>query len=107
MGELYDFIMLKSKKLDESDKELLLISIVNLREKFNSKNKTIITNIGFENILDIKFIVPKAGDNRKILDLSLRNATQFKIEKLKQVQIVDPRKTFVTNSRSNENRLEA
>ena len=78
------------KKLDESDKELLLISIVNLREKFNSKNKTIITNIGFENILDIKFIVPKAGDNRKILDLSLRNATQFKIEKLKQVQIVDP-----------------
>ena len=91
MGELYDFIMLKSKKLDESDKELLLISIVNLREKFNSKNKTIITNIGFENILDIKFIVPKAGDNRKILDLSLRNATQFKIEKLKQiVQIVDP-----------------
>ena len=40
--------------------------------------------------MDIKFIVPKAGDNRKILDLSLRNATQFKIEKLKQVQIVDP-----------------
>ena len=56
----------------------------------NPSEMTEITNIGFENILDIKFIVPKAGDNRKILDLSLRNATQFKIEKLKQVQIVDP-----------------
>ena len=78
------------KKLDESDRELLLISIINLREKFNSKNNTVITNIDFENVLDITFIFPKAGDNKKLLDLSLRNTTQFKIEKLKQVQIVDP-----------------
>ena len=78
------------KKLDESDRELLLISIINLREKFNSKNNTVITNIEFENVLDITFIFPKAGDNKKLLDLSLRNTTQFKIEKLKQVQIVDP-----------------
>ena len=78
------------KKLDEPDNELLLISIINLREKFQSENKTIISNIGFENILDIKFIVPKAGDNKKLLDLSLRNTSQFKLEKLKKIQIVDP-----------------
>ncbi|MDB4113368.1 excinuclease ABC subunit UvrC [Flavobacteriaceae bacterium] len=78
------------KKLEETDKELLLMTIVNLRDKFNSKNNTVITNIEFNKILNLKFIFPKGGDNKKLLDLSLRNATQFKIEKLKQVQIVDP-----------------
>ena len=78
------------KKLDETDKELLLMTIVNLRDRFNSKNNTVITNIEFDKILNLKFIFPRAGDNKKLLDLSLRNATQFKIEKLKQVQIVDP-----------------
>ena len=78
------------KKLDESDKELLLMTLVNLRGKFNSKNNTIISNIKFDKILDLNFIFPKSGDNKKLLDLSVRNATQFKIEKLKQVQIVDP-----------------
>ena len=78
------------KKLEETDKELLLMTIVNLRDKFNSKNSTVITNIEFDKILNLKFIFPRAGDNKKLLDLSLRNATQFKIEKLKQVQIVDP-----------------
>ena len=78
------------KKLDETDKELLLMTIVNLRDKFNSKNSTVITNIEFDKIFNLKFIFPRAGDNKKLLNLSLRNATQFKIEKLKQVQIVDP-----------------
>ena len=78
------------KKLDESDKELLLMTLVNLRGKFNSKNNTVISNIKFDKILDLNFIFPKSGDNKKLLDLSVRNATQFKIEKLKQVQIVDP-----------------
>ena len=66
------------------------MTLVNLREKFSSKNNTVISNIKFDTILDLKFIFPKAGDNKKLLDLSVRNATQFKIEKLKQVQIVDP-----------------
>ena len=78
------------KKLDESDKELLLMTLVNLRGKFSSKNNTVISNIKFDKILDLNFIFPKSGDNKKLLDLSVRNATQFKIEKLKQVQIVDP-----------------
>ena len=85
----FDNIEIK-KKLDESDKEILLMSILNLRDKFSSKNKLVIANVDFDNILDIKFINPKTGDNKKILNLSLRNATQFKLEKLKQIQIVDP-----------------
>ena len=78
------------KKLEETDRKLLLMTLVNLRDKFNSKNNIVISNIKFDKILDLKFILPKAGDNKKLLDLSVRNATQFKIEKLKQVQIVDP-----------------
>ena len=84
----FDNIEIK-KKLDESDKEILLMSVLNLRDKFSSKNKMVIANVDFDNILDIKFINPKSGDNKKILDLSLRNATQFKLEKLTQIQIVD------------------
>ena len=78
------------KKLDESDKELLLMSIVNLRDKFNSNNKTIISPFDFKKLIAAKFVTPKVGDKKKLLDLSLKNVSLFKLEKLKQVQIVDP-----------------
>ena len=78
------------KKLDESDKELLLMSIVNLRDKFNSNNKTIISPFDFKKLISAKFVTPKVGDKKKLLDLSLKNVSLFKLEKLKQVQIVDP-----------------
>ncbi len=102
----FDNIEIK-KKLDESDKEILLMSILNLRDKFSSKNKMVIANVDFDNILDIKFINPKTGDNKKILDLSLRNATQFKLEKLKQIQIVDPERhsTRIMNQMKSDLRL--
>lgn len=78
------------KKLDESDKELLLMSIVNLRDKFNSNNKTIISPFDFKKLIAAKFVTPKVGEKKKLLDLSLKNVSLFKLEKLKQVQIVDP-----------------
>ena len=78
------------KKLDESDEELLLLSIVDLRNKFNSDNKTIISLFDFKKVIPAKFIIPKAGEKKKLLDLSLKNVSLFKLEKLKQVQIVDP-----------------
>ena len=95
------------KKLEETDKKLLLMTLVNLRDKFNSKNNIVISNIKFDKILDLKFIFPKAGDNKKLLDLSVRNATQFKIEKLKQVQIVDPERhtTRILNQMKTDLRL--
>jgi len=78
------------KKLEESDKDILLICLVELRRKFSSKNKIIITPFKFNELNHLKFIVPKAGDNKKILELSTKNATIFKLEKLKKVQIIDP-----------------
>ena len=40
--------------------------------------------------LNLKFIVPKAGDNKKLLDLSIKNSKTFRIERNKQIQLVDP-----------------
>jgi len=78
------------KKLDESDEELLLLSIVDLRNTFNSNSKTIISLFDFKKVIPAKFVIPKVGEKKKLLDLSLKNVSLFKLEKLKQVQIVDP-----------------
>ena len=78
------------KKLDENDKDLLLLCIIDLREKFNSNNKIIICPFNFNKLISVKFILPKAGDNKKLLELSKKNVALFKIEKLKRIQIVDP-----------------
>ncbi|MEE3034552.1 MAG: excinuclease ABC subunit UvrC [Bacteroidota bacterium] len=78
------------KKLDESDKDLLLLCIIDLRKKFQSNNKTILCPFNFSKLISAKFIVPKAGDNKKLLELSKKNVALFKIEKLKKIQILDP-----------------
>ena len=78
------------KKLDETDSDLLLMCIVDLRNKFDSKNKTIISQFEYNGLIPAKFIIPKSGDNKKLLELSKKNISYFKIEKLKKIQIVDP-----------------
>ena len=78
------------KTLDEDDIDILSLVIFNLRDKFNSESKTIISQYNLGKQLNIKFIVPKAGDNKKLLDLSLKNCKIFKLERLKQIQILDP-----------------
>ena len=78
------------KKLEETDRDVLLFCLVELRRKFSSKNKIIITPFKFNELSHLKSIVPKAGDNKKILELSKKNATIYKLEKLKKIQIIDP-----------------
>ena len=78
------------KRLDESEKDILLHCIINIRQKFNSKNKTVISPYDFSELKPIKFYVPKAGDNKKLLELSRKNATIYKLEKLKNLQVLDP-----------------
>jgi len=78
------------KTLDEDDIDILSLVIFNLRDKFKSESKTIISQYNLDKQLNIKFIVPKTGDNKKLLDLSLKNCKIFKIERLKQIQILDP-----------------
>ena len=78
------------KTLDESDIEIISLVILNLRDKFRSESKTIISQYNLSKQLGIKFIIPRVGDNKKLLELSLKNCKMFKIERLKQIQILDP-----------------
>ena len=80
------------KKLEESDEELLLSGIVELRTRFESRCKEIIVpfrpemNLGEE----AKWLVPQRGDKKNLLELSSRNATYYMLELHKQLAAVDP-----------------
>ena len=78
------------KTLDEDDIDILSLVIFNLRVKFKSESKTIISQYNLSTQLNVKFVVPKTGDNKKLLELSLKNCKIFKLERLKQIQILDP-----------------
>ena len=78
------------KKLDESDEELLELAIIELRERFQLLSKEIIVPFKVDLGENIKISVPQLGDKKQILDLSIRNAKFYRIEQLKQLQIVDP-----------------
>lgn len=78
------------KKLNETDKELLEISIIELRQRFNSKSKEIYVPFEVDLGEDIKVSVPQLGDKKKIVDLSIRNAKYYRMERFKQIKIIDP-----------------
>ncbi|MDC7995125.1 excinuclease ABC subunit UvrC [Altibacter sp. HG106] len=78
------------KKLDESDRELLELAVIELRQRFNSQSKEIYVPFRIKTEEGIKIHIPKAGDKKKILDLSLRNAKYYRMERFKQAKIVDP-----------------
>jgi excinuclease ABC subunit C len=78
------------KKLDETDEELLELAIIELRERFHLLSKEIVVPFKVDLGENIKVTVPQLGDKKQILDLSIRNAKFYRIEQLKQLQIVDP-----------------
>lgn len=79
------------KILEETDEEILEEALVEIRQKFASESKEILLpfHLNIE-IPNIKLIVPKVGDKKRIVELSEKNAREYRLEKLKQVQIVDP-----------------
>lgn len=78
------------KKLDESDKDLLLLAIVELRQRFQSNSKEIYLPFKVKLGEDVKIHIPKLGDKKHLLDLSKRNAKYYRLEHFKQSKIVDP-----------------
>ncbi len=78
------------KKLDETDLQLLELAITEIRQRFHSKSKEIYVPFKVSLGDDVKVTVPKLGDKKHILDLSLRNAKYFRMERFKQDKIVDP-----------------
>ena len=78
------------KKLDESDEQLLELAIIEIRQRFNSQSREIYTPFEVSVGSEIKVTVPKLGDKKRIVDLSIRNARYFRQDRFKQMQIVDP-----------------
>lgn len=78
------------KKLEETDEELLELAVVELRERFKLLSKEIIVPFEIDLGENIKVTVPQLGDKKQLLDLSLRNAKFYRMDQLKQLQIVDP-----------------
>lgn len=78
------------KKLDETDKDLLELAITEIRQRFNSNSKEIYVPFKVDLGEDVKVTIPKLGDKKHILDLSLRNAKYFRMDRFKQMKIVDP-----------------
>ena len=78
------------KKLDEDDKSLLELAIIEIRERFHSNSTEIFTPFPVETGELFKVTVPKLGDKKRIVDLSIRNAKYFRQERFKQIQIIDP-----------------
>ncbi len=81
------------KKLEETDAEILSYALLDFRNRFDSTAPEII--VPFEPDVvprGLKITVPKQGDKKQLLELSLRNAKYYKLEQLKQQEIVDPEK---------------
>tara|TARA_B100000989_G_scaffold195968_1_gene147981 strand:+ start:292 stop:2127 length:1836 start_codon:yes stop_codon:yes gene_type:complete len=78
------------KKLAETDADLLVLAITELRQRFQLQSKEIYLPFPIALGLDLKLTIPKVGDKKQLLDLSLRNAKYQRLEKLKQVKITDP-----------------
>tara|TARA_B100001113_G_scaffold84626_1_gene67353 strand:+ start:310 stop:2139 length:1830 start_codon:yes stop_codon:yes gene_type:complete len=78
------------KKLDENDNQILEIGIFNIRSKFNSKSNEIYTNTSINVEKGIKIFLPKSGDKKHVVDLSLKNVKHFRINQLKQRRHIDP-----------------
>ena len=77
-------------KIDEGIKKILELAAIEIRLKFKSNSPIVYSPIAIELGENIKIEIPKIGDKRKILDLSLKNAIQFKFDCLKQIKIIDP-----------------
>ncbi len=78
------------KKLEETDQELLELAIVELQERFGLEFREVVVPFAIDLGERIKVTVPQLGDKKELLELSTRNARFFRIEQLKQLQIVDP-----------------
>ena len=79
------------RKLDESDEELLITAIPDIRERFKSHAKEIIVPFEMEwKIKDAEFFVPQRGDKKHLLELSEMNGKQYKFDRLKQSEKLNP-----------------
>ena len=78
------------KKLDETDKRILEMAVVEIRQRFNSISREVYVPFEIDLGDEIKVTVPKLGDKKRIVELSERNAKYYRQEQFKQMKISDP-----------------
>lgn len=79
------------RKLDETDRELLLTAIPEIRERFQSKAKEIIVPFDMEwQLNEAQFFVPQRGDKKHLIELGEMNCKQYKFDRLKQAEKLNP-----------------
>ncbi len=78
------------KKLEETPEEILSLAVIEIRQRFNSQSPEIYLPFPLNFGKSIRVTVPQLGDKKKILELSERNAKYFRMERFKQIKIVDP-----------------
>jgi excinuclease ABC subunit C len=78
------------KKLEEANEDLLALAILEIRDRFNSTSAELYVPFELDLGSGLKVTVPKAGDKKKLLDLSERNARFFRQERFNQIKITDP-----------------
>lgn len=79
------------KRLDESKEDLLVMGIIEMRNRFESRAREIIVPFPLDLELDgVTITVPQRGDKKKLLDLSIMNGKQYKVDKLKQAEKLNP-----------------
>lgn len=79
------------RKLDETDRELLLTAIPEIRERFHSKAKEIIVPFDMEwQLNEAQFFIPQRGDKKHLLELGEMNCKQYKFDRLKQAEKLNP-----------------
>lgn len=79
------------KILEETDEDIMEEALIEIRQKFDSNSREVLLPFHLSvEIPNVKLIVPKVGDKKRIVELSEKNAKEYRLEKLKQVQIVDP-----------------
>ena len=86
MSNTFEF----KKKLDERQEDLLSLAIVELRARYKAQSKTLFLPFAVSVSADLKVEVPKLGDKKSLVDLSLRNAKFYRQDRLKQMKVVDP-----------------
>ena len=79
------------KRISESEEELLQLGIIEMRERYKSESKEIIVPFNPQmELAGVKFTVPKAGDKKTLLNLSEMNGKQYKFDRLKQAEKLNP-----------------
>ena len=78
------------KRLEETDQEILRLAVIELKQRFQSQSREVIVPFKINLPKPLKVTVPKTGDKKKLIDLSERNARFYRIDKLKQIKIIDP-----------------